>query len=102
MRLIMRTGNIKEFLLHFYMAVLASLDHLMLFDPVIDLLHRMTGKAVAAAIRHGAGVNAMTVDAGEHRFVAQIGQDIFFQCRMAGKTITGTGEKSRRQKNKDR
>jgi hypothetical protein len=63
----------------------------MLFNTVIDLLHRMTGKTVTAAIRHGTGVHPVTVDTGEHRFMAKVRLDVFFQFGVTGKTVPGTG-----------
>jgi len=63
----------------------------MLFDTVIDPLHRVTGETVAAAIRHFAGIGTVTVDAGQHRFMTKVRLDVFFQFRVAGKAVPGTG-----------
>jgi len=72
----------------------------MLFNTVIDLVHGVAGKTVAAAVRHGIGIGTVTVDTGKHGFVPEVLLDVFFQCGMAGKAISGTGKKCRRQKNK--
>ena len=65
----------------------------MLFDPVVDLFHRMAGETVAAAVGHCTGIGTVAIDAGEHRFVTEVCLNLLFQCGMAGKAITGTGEK---------
>lgn len=87
----MRVGDIEKFLLHLDMAVPAPLDHLMFFDTVIDLFHRVTGETVAATISHFIGIGTVTVDAGQHRFMAEVRLDVFFQFRVAGKAVPGTG-----------
>lgn len=98
MGLVMRIGDVKELLLYLHMTIFALLDHFVLFDPVIDLLHGMAGETVTATVGHGTGIYAMTIDAGEHGFMPEIVLDVFFQCRMAGKTITGTREQRNGQK----
>jgi hypothetical protein len=94
----MHIADVKKFLFHLHMTIFASLNHFMLFDPVIDLLHRVTGEAVAAAVSHGVGVGAVAVNAGEHGFMPEVVLDIFFQCRMAGQTITGAPKQRNGQK----
>jgi len=92
MRLIVSFGDIEQLLLHLHVAVLAPLDHLMLFDTVVDLAHRVTGETVAAAVGHRIGIGTVTFDTGHHRFMPQIALDVFFQGGMAGKAVTGAGK----------
>lgn len=93
MRLIVCIGDIEHLLLHLHVTILAPLDHLMLFDTVVDLVHRVTGKTVASAVCHRIGISTVTADAGQHRFMPQVRLDVFLQGRMTGKAVPGTGKK---------